>query len=144
MAAHKILLVEDNADDVELTVHAFRKAWSGEDMIIVARDGETALDYLFGSQSREGAPLCPSLVLLDLNLPGINGHEVLRRLRERPATRRLPVVVMTTSDDEADVLRSYDLGVNSYVRKPVEFRDFTSLVQQLGLYWLVTNIRAPQ
>jgi two-component system response regulator len=143
MAPRKILLVEDNADDVELTVHAFRKAWSGED-IIVARDGETALDYLFGAESCGGEPLCPALVLLDLNLPGINGHEVLRRLRERPATRRVPVVVMTTSDDDADVLRSYDLGVNSYVRKPVEFRDFTSLVQQLGLYWLVTNIRAPQ
>ena len=143
MASHKILLVEDNADDVELTVHAFRKAWSGND-IVVARDGETALDYLFGAERCGGTPLSPALILLDLNLPGINGHEVLRRLRERPATRRLPVVVMTTSDDDADVLRSYDLGVNSYVRKPVEFREFTSLVHQLGLYWLVTNIRAPQ
>jgi two-component system response regulator len=143
MASQKILLVEDNADDVELTVHAFRKArW--EDDIIIARDGETALDYLFGAESCGGVPLCPALVLLDINLPGINGHEVLRQLRERPSTRRVPVVVLTTSDDEADILRSYDLGVNSYLRKPVEFRDFTSLVQQLGLYWLNTNIRAPQ
>jgi two-component system response regulator len=143
MPPHKILLVEDNADDVELTVHAFKKA-RGQDDIIVARDGETALDYLFGAESRGGVPLCPDLVLLDINLPGIKGHEVLRRVREQPLTRRVPVVVLTTSDDDADVLRCYDLGVNSYLRKPVEFRDFTSLVHQVGLYWLVTNIQAPQ
>src|SRR6202000_1160185 len=108
---HKILLVEDNADDVELTVHAFRKARS-EDDIIVARDGETALDYLFGAESRGGVPLCPALVLLDINLPGINGHEVLRRLREQPSTRRVPVVVLTTSDVDAERLRGYGLGRN--------------------------------
>lgn len=144
-SSHRILLVEDNADDVELTVHAFRSSRMAND-IVVARDGEEALDYLLGTgvhAGRDPSEL-PALVLLDLKLPGIGGLEVLRRVRERPETRRVPVVILTTSSEEQDLATSYDLGVNSYVRKPVDFTQFASAVEQLGLYWLVLNEPPPK
>lgn len=138
-----ILLVEDNADDVELTVHAFRKS-QVDSHIVVAHDGEEALDYLFG----HGAPVddehpLPAVMLLDLKLPGISGLDVLRRVRGNEQTRRLPVVILTTSDDENDIVDGYNLGVNSYIQKPVDFRDFSGVVDQLGLYWLTVNTPSP-
>lgn len=141
---HTILLVEDNGDDVELTVHAFRKTRMVND-VIIARDGEEALEYLFarGAHADRDPLQVPALILLDLKLPGINGLDVLRRVRENAATRRIPVVILTTSDDEADILGGYDLGVNSYIRKPVDFSAFTGVVDQLGLYWLVINTPSP-
>lgn len=144
MGSHKILLVEDNDDDIELTLHAFRSSRIGNE-IVVAHDGEEALDYLFGTgrhagEDRDG---CPAVVLLDIQLPGISGLDVLRSLRERPETKRIPVVILTTSDAESDIVRGYDLGVNSYIRKPVGFQAFTDVVNQLGLYWLVTNTASP-
>lgn len=144
MGRHSILLVEDNADDVELTLHAFRSSRVAND-IVVARDGETALDYLFGTGRYAGRDIreLPALVLLDLKLPGIGGIEVLRALRARAETRRVPVVVLTTSDETTDVVGCYDLGVNSYIRKPVAFDAFNDVVNQLGLYWLVTNTPPP-
>ncbi|MTJ84260.1 MAG: response regulator [Telmatospirillum sp.] len=143
MAVNNVLLVEDNGDDVELMLHAFRKSRIAN-AIEVVRDGETALDYLM----RRGIyanrdPEQPALVLLDLKLPGIDGLEVLRQIRSTPETKRIPVAILTTSDDEADIVRGYDLGVNSYIRKPVGFNAFTDMVEQLGLYWLVVNVTAP-
>ncbi|HYH37846.1 MAG TPA: response regulator [Azospirillum sp.] len=145
MDRHRILLVEDNADDVELTLHAFRASRVANE-VVVARDGETALDHLFGTGACAGRDVhdLPALVLLDLKLPGIGGIDVLRALRARPETRRVPVVVLTTSDETADVAGCYDLGVNSYIRKPVAFDAFNDVVNQLGLYWLVTNTPPPQ
>lgn len=141
--AQTILLVEDNADDVELTMHAFRKSRMANELV-VARTGEEALDYMFGTGDWAGCEHdLPALMLLDLKLPGICGLDVLRRVREREATRRMPVVILTTSDDESDIVSGYDLGVNSYIRKPVDFGDFTQVVDQLGLYWLVVNTPAP-
>lgn len=140
---HTILLVEDNADDVELTVHAFRKSQVNS-KIVVAHDGEEALDYLFGHEQPADAdhPL-PAVMLLDLKLPGISGLDVLRRVRGSDQTRRLPVVILTTSDDENDIIDGYNLGVNSYIQKPVDFRDFSGVVDQLGLYWLTVNTPSP-
>lgn len=144
MDRHKILLVEDNADDVELTLHAFRASRVANE-VVVARDGEAALDYLFAAGAHAGRDLrdLPALVLLDLKLPGIGGIDVLRALRARAETRRVPVVVLTTSDETTDVAGCYDLGVNSYIRKPVAFDAFNDVVNQLGLYWLVTNTPPP-
>lgn len=143
MTAQTILLVEDNADDVELTMHAFRKSRMAND-IVVARTGEEALDYMFNTGAWAGGEHdLPALMLLDLKLPGIGGLDVLRRVREREATKRMPVVILTTSDDEHDILAGYNLGVNSYIRKPVDFTAFTQVVDQLGLYWLVVNTPAP-
>ncbi|HLN26067.1 MAG TPA: response regulator [Patescibacteria group bacterium] len=146
MGSHKILLVEDNPDDVELTMHAFRTSRMANE-IIVARDGEDALAYLFHTeQYAERATTeddLPALVLLDIKLPGISGLDVLRRLRENDRTRRIPVVILTTSDDQTDIVSGYDLGVNSYIRKPVDFSAFTGVVDQLGLYWLVMNTPSP-
>jgi two-component system response regulator len=145
MGSHKILLVEDNPDDVELTMHAFRTSRMANE-IVVARDGEDALAYLFGTEqyaSRAGDDDLPALVLLDIKLPGISGLDVLRRLRENARTRRIPVVILTTSDDQTDIVSGYDLGVNSYIRKPVDFSAFTGVVDQLGLYWLVMNTPSP-
>lgn len=135
-----ILLVEDNADDVELTVHAFGKSPFASD-IVVARNGEEALEYLFptGNEAHD----LPALLLLDLKLPGMSGLDVLRRVRGSEATRRLPVVILTTSDDEHDIINGYNLGVNSYIRKPVDFGTFSGVVDHLGLYWLRINTPAP-
>lgn len=138
--AHTILLVEDNPDDVELTVHAFRKSET-ETKIVVVRDGEQALEYL--SQHNGPDSGLPAVMLLDLKLPGISGFDVLRQVRGAEATRRLPVVILTTSDDADDVAGGYDLGANSYIRKPVDFGAFTRVVDQLGLYWLTVNTPAP-
>lgn len=132
-----ILLVEDNADDVALTLDAFRQC-NIANRVDVARDGVAALDYLFGP----GA-VTPAIVLLDLNLPRVDGLEVLRRIRTEPATRRLPVVILTSSGEERDLVASYDLGANSYIRKPVDFDQFVNAVKQLGIYWLLLNEAPP-
>jgi CheY-like chemotaxis protein len=135
-----ILLVEDSPDDVDLTLRAFARSNVAND-VVVARDGEEALDYLFatGAHSGRDASLMPSVVLLDLKLPKVDGLGVLRRLRQDERTRRLPVVVLTSSNEEQDVITSYDLGANSFVRKPVDFAEFIDAARQLGLYWLVLN-----
>jgi len=135
-----ILLVEDNADDVELTLRAFEKSKVANDIVVV-RDGEQALNYLFrtGRQADRDPRMMPEVVLLDLKLPKVDGLEVLRRMRADERTRRLPVVVLTSSNEESDIIRSYDLGANSFVRKPVNFAQFIEAAQQLGLYWLVLN-----
>jgi two-component system response regulator len=138
-----ILLVEDNPDDVELTLRAFRKS-SVLNKMVVARDGLEALDYLFGTGAHAGhRPPLPQLVLLDLKLPRVDGLEVLQRIRSSPRTRLLPVVVLTSSREEQDLIRSYELGANSYVRKPVDFNHFVEATRELGLYWLVLNLSPP-
>jgi CheY-like chemotaxis protein len=135
-----ILLVEDNSDDEELTRLAFQHS-NIANRLVVVRDGAEALDYLFAAGAWAGRPPedMPCLVLLDLKLPKIGGLEVLRRLRDDPKTRLLPVVILTSSVEEQDVVRGYDLGCNSYIRKPVDFEQFTEAVKVLGLYWLVLN-----
>lgn len=139
-----ILLVEDNADDEALTLRALKKHHLGNE-IVVARDGVEALDYLFGTGAYAGRDLekMPEVVLLDLKLPKLDGLDVLQRLRADERTRCLPVVILTSSNEEQDRLQSYDLGVNSYVRKPVVFDQFIDAVGQLGLYWLVLNEPPP-
>lgn len=139
---HTILLVEDNDDDVELTVHAFRKS-QVDSHIVVAHDGEEALDYLFGRPPSDDENRLPAVMLLDLKLPGISGMDVLRRVRSSDQTRRMPVVILTTSDDENDIVDGYNLGVNSYIQKPVDFRNFSDVVDRLGLYWLTVNTPSP-
>lgn len=136
-AAKTILLIEDDSDHELLTIRALRKANIANE-IKIARDGEEALDLLFG-EGDVGLQAYPQVVLLDLKLPKIDGLEVLRRIRENEHTRMLPVVVLTSSDEESDVIRSYRLGVNSYIRKPVNFTEFAEATRQLGMYWLVLN-----
>ncbi|MBU2009792.1 MAG: response regulator [Chloroflexi bacterium] len=145
MRNRTILLVEDNPDDVELTLRAFRKSNVANE-IVVARDGAEALDYLFGTGPYAGrAPsIMPEVVLLDLKLPRIDGLEVLRRLRADERTKLLPVVILTSSKEEKDLVNGYKFGANSYVRKPVDFDQFIKAVQQLGLYWLVFNEPPPR
>ena len=128
-----ILLVEDDPDHELLTIRALKKANVGNE-IHVARDGSEAIEALYGPE-----PVRPQVILLDLKLPKIEGLEVLRRIRTEDSTRMLPVVVLTSSDEERDVVRSYQLGVNSYIRKPVNFTDFAEATRQLGMYWLVLN-----
>ena len=139
-----ILLVEDNADDELLTVRAFKKS-NVANQIIVVRDGVEALDWLFGrgDHANRDTLLQPQVVLLDLKLPRMDGLEVLKSIRADKRTSTLPVVVLTSSKEDEDVLRSYELGANSYVRKPVEFERFVEAVKNLGVYWLVLNERAP-
>jgi DNA-binding response OmpR family regulator len=132
-----ILLVEDDPDHELLTIRALKKSNIAND-VRVARDGEEAINLLFGE-----TPLRPQVILLDLKLPKVDGLEVLRRIRESDSTRMLPVVVLTSSDEERDVVRSYRLGVNSYIRKPVNFTDFAEATRQLGMYWLVLNACPP-
>jgi CheY-like chemotaxis protein len=140
---HVILLVEDNPDDEELTRLAFEESKVLNHLEVV-RDGAEAIDYLFATGAWAGRPEGnPSLILLDLKLPKIGGLEVLRRLRADPRTKSIPVVILTSSVEERDVIDGYDLGCNSYIRKPVDFSQFTEAVQQLGLYWLVMNEQPP-
>ena len=138
--SREILLVEDNPDDIELTRIAFAEAKIANQLIVV-QDGAEALDYLFarGAHAARDPQDLPSIVLLDLNLPKVDGREVLQAIRDNPATRSLPVVVMTTSAEPFDVEASYALGVNSYIQKPVDFERFVWAVKQVGLYWLVLN-----
>lgn len=136
-----ILLVEDNPDDVTFTMRAFRKS-NISNQIVVAADGEQALDILLPEKA--GPALRPALVLLDVKLPKIDGMEVLRRIRADPRTQSLPVIVLTTSSEETDIVNSYRLGANSFVRKPVVFTDFLHAASLLGIYWLVINQPAPE
>lgn len=138
-----ILLVEDNCDDVEITLRAFRKS-NVPSEIVVVRDGVEALDYMFAAGAHAGRQKSqPDVILLDLKLPRVGGLEVLRRLRGEERTRRVPVVVLTSSNEEKDILSSYDLGASSFVRKPVDFTEFMEVARQLGQYWLVTNESPP-
>ena len=146
MAVRKtILLVEDNPDDVELTLRAFERTKLDGD-VVVATDGEEALDYVFasGKHKDRDPDANPAVVLLDLNLPKVMGLDVLKRMRADARTRRLPVVVLSSSNEERDVLTSYDLGANSFVRKPVDFAQFLDAARQLGTYWLALNESPPR
>jgi two-component system response regulator len=139
-----ILLVEDNANDEFLTLRALKKYNVAND-VVVARDGVEALDYIFGTGAYEGRDVTemPVITLLDLKLPKVDGLEVLRRVRADPRTRLLPVVILTSSNEERDVINGYKLGTNSYVQKPVDFTAFVDAVGQLGLYWLMLNEPVP-
>jgi CheY-like chemotaxis protein len=140
-----ILLVEDNPDDEALTLRALKKN-NIQNQVVVARDGAEALDYFFGTGAYAGRDMSvmPTVTLLDLKLPRVDGLEVLRRLRGDERTRNLPVVILTSSKEEQDLLNGYKLGANSYIRKPVDFIQFTESVRQLGLYWLVLNEPPPR
>ncbi len=139
-----IMLVEDNPDDEELTLRALRKANIANE-VFVARDGTEALDFLFGTGRHAGLQTLPmpAVVLLDLKLPKLNGIDVLKRIRADPRTRLIPVVILTSSSEDEDMLKSYQSGANSYVRKPVEFSSFASAVAQLGMYWMLLNQAPP-
>ncbi len=136
----EILLVEDNPNDVELALHALQKN-NFTNRVLVARDGAEALDFIFGTGPHAGRRVdeAPKVILLDLNLPKVDGLEVLKRIKADPRTRMIPVVVLTSSREERDIVTSYDLGVNSYIVKPVDFQQFTEAVRELGLYWLLLN-----
>ncbi len=139
-----ILLIEDNPDDVELTLHAFQKNHMAND-VVVAGDGAEGLDYLFGTGKYAGRNTdAPALILLDLQLPKIGGLEVLRKVRADERTKRIPVVILTTSDEEEDIVNGYDHGCNSYMRKPVDFTEFMNAVKQLEVYWMVLNTPPPR
>src|SRR5579872_5150056 len=144
MEGKVILLVEDNPDDEALTLRALKKNNIGNELV-VAHDGAEALDYLFaeGQYAERDTQIMPQVILLDLQLPKVGGLEVLRRMRADQRTKRLPVVILTSSNEEQDRINGYDLGANSYVRKPVEFGDFIEAIRNLGLYWLVLNQTAP-
>ncbi len=136
----EILLVEDNPNDVELTLHALRKHNIANNVHVV-RDGEEALDFIFctGAYAARNITERPKVILLDLKLPKVDGHEVLRKIKADPLTRTIPVIVLTSSREDRDVVESYRLGVNSYIRKPVDFEQFTEAVRTLGMYWLLLN-----
>ena len=144
MSEKMILLVEDNPDDEELTTRALRQARIANE-IVVARDGVEALDFLFGEGAHAGRDVArtPAVVLLDLKLPKLSGLDVLNRLRADPRTRLIPTVILTSSSEDEDMLKSYRLGANSYVRKPVDFSQFAVAVSQLGIYWLLLNQPVP-
>lgn len=139
-----LLLVEDNPDDEELTLLAFEQSQIAHE-VVVARDGVEALDYLFGTgiYADRDMNTMPALILLDLQLPRINGLEVLQRLRSDKRTKLLPVVILTTSNEQQDLINSYNFGCNSYLRKPVDYNQFVTAVQQLGMYWLLLNEPPP-
>ncbi len=141
----EILLVEDNLGDVELTLHALRHN-NLANRIQVVRDGEEALDFIFcrGAYDRRDSDRPPKLILLDLKLPKVDGIEVLRQIKGDPRTRTVPVIVLTSSKEEKDMVQSYQLGVNSYIQKPVDFDQFWETVKQLGLYWLLVNQLPPK
>lgn len=141
----RILLVEDNPDDVELTKRGFRKQ-KFDTEITVACDGVEALDYLFGVNKHAGrdTSIVPDLILLDLKMPKMDGLEVLQRLRSDERTRLIPVVILTTSDENQDMVNGYTLGANSYIRKPVDCEDFNMVLEQLGRYWIVLNEPPPK
>jgi two-component system response regulator len=140
MKERVILLVEDNPDDEELTIRTLKKN-NILNEVVVAHDGSDALDFLFGSgkYSKRDTAIMPVIVMLDIKLPKINGLEVLKRIRSDERTKLLPVVILTSSDEERDLVESYQLGANSYVRKPVDFTQFQKAVQQLALYWILLN-----
>lgn len=144
MNTNPILLAEDNPDDQELALRAFAKSNLSNDIVLV-KDGVEALDYLFGRGEYAGdePPPLPAVALLDLKMPRKDGLEVLQEIRTHERTKYLPVVLLTSSKEEQDIVRGYRLGVNSYVRKPVDFNEFLKAIQQLGLYWLILN-EAPQ
>jgi two-component system response regulator len=142
MPTKVILLVEDNPNDVLLTERAFKQSKIANDLHVV-HDGAEALDYLLGPEAGTPARPSPALVLLDLKLPKVDGLEVLRRIRGDPRTKLLPVVILTSSNEEQDIIRGYGNGANSYIRKPVDFSQFTEAVASLGLYWLVLNEPPP-
>ena len=135
-----ILLVEDNEDDIKLTLNAFKDD-RVQNLVEVVRDGEEALEYIHGTGRYEGSSNIDEIavVLLDIKLPKIDGMEVLKRIREEEKTKTLPVVILTSSNEEKDIINGYKLGCNSYVRKPIEFETFTKAVKELGLYWLLLN-----
>jgi two-component system response regulator len=139
-----ILLVEDNPDDVDLTLRAFKQN-NIFNKVVVARDGVEALDYLMGTGIHAGRDVkdLPVVTLLDLKLPKMDGLEVLKQIRSNEMTRLLPVVILTSSNEENDVISGYKLGANSYIRKPVDFTQFVDAIKSLGLYWLVWNEPAP-
>lgn len=139
---NRILLVEDNADDIDLTLLAFRRSRLANE-VMVARDGVEALEILHGTETAPPQPL-PSIVLLDLKLPRVDGFEVLRRIREHPSTRLLPVVVLTSSAQERDLVQTYASGANSYIVKPVDFERFLEAAQHIGMYWLMLNRNPPE
>lgn len=145
MEQRYILLVEDNPDDVELTLLAFKK-YKIKNEIVVIQNGAEALDYLFAEGAYAGRDLgnMPAVILLDLKLPKIGGLEVLRRIRTDERTKFLPVVILTSSKEEQDLIDGYKFGANSYVRKPVDFAQFTEAARQLGLYWLILNELPPR
>lgn len=140
-----ILLIEDNQNDIDLTTRAFQKSQIHNELI-VKEDGQDAIDFLFGTKKNPGAVEndLPALIMLDLKLPRINGLEVLRQIRMDARTRRIPVVVLSTSFEEKDVTAAYDLGASSYIRKPVDFKVFAEVMKNMSLYWLVINEPAPQ
>ncbi len=140
-----ILLVEDNPDDEALTVRALKKNNIGNNLVVV-HDGAEALDFLFGSGAfiNRDVNNLPQMILLDLNLPKVGGLDVLHRIRETESTRLLPVVILTSSNEEQDLIKGYSLGANSYVRKPMDFNQFVEAVRQLGLYWLILNETPPR
>jgi len=144
LTARTILLIEDNPSDIELTRRALERSHVANELMVI-QDGQEALDYLLcrGDYAGREVPALPSLVLLDLKLPRVPGLEILHAVRSDPRTRRLPVVILTSSNEERDVAASYDLGVNSYIQKPVDFNRFAEAVRQLGLYWLVLNEAPP-
>lgn len=143
MTMRPILLAEDDADDQTLILRSLKKS-NITNPVVIANDGVEALDHLFGTgPCAEGGPLRPSVVLLDMKMPRLGGLDVLERIREAPETKHIPVVILTSSDEEQDMLRSYDLGANSYVRKPVDFNEFAEAVGKLGLYWVLLNEPPP-